>query len=361
MKYLKLKILIYFISMFYIATYAQETRTVKIGNTIYGATADERGPIGGGVGYKCLVTRGNYLVNDLEGLISALENAKNGDTIFIPGDTEIDLTTLVYISELVLEIAEGVTLAGERGNNGFKGALLTSDALKTSEMIRAMGPNIRITGIRMQGPCSKRYLDHHKRAFGPDGKGSSYYYQFPISRGISTEYHGLEVDNCEISGFAHAGIYLKNGDNQNIHHNSIHNCQYNGLGYGITHNTASSLIEYNCFNWNRHSIAGTGRPGCSYIARNNLESGESLSHCFDMHGGRDRKDSTEIAGTTIEIYNNTFNTSQYAVVIRGIPSDHCEIYQNWFKNHLNPDEAVRAKSKTAITDNAYGSELKIVP
>ena len=102
-------------------------------------------------------------------------------------------------------------------------------------------------------------------------------------------------------------------------------------------------IEYNLFNWNRHSIAGTGRPGNSYVARHNVELGVSLSHCFDMHGGRDRGDGTDTAGTLIEIYNNTFRASQTPVVIRGVPEKRCEVHHNWFlkHDHVNPQEAVQ--------------------
>jgi hypothetical protein len=78
---------------------------------------------------------------------------------------------------------------------------------------------------------------------------------------------------------------------------------------------ASSLIEYNIFELNRHSIAGTGQPGCGYIARNNVVLELSTDHCFDMHGGSARSDGTDIAGTTIEIYNNTFRAPQPAVEI----------------------------------------------
>jgi hypothetical protein len=121
------------------------------------------------------------------------------------------------------------------------------------------------------------------------------------------------------------------------------------------------LIEYNLFNWNRHSIAGTGRPGNSYVARHNVELGVSLSHCFDMHGGRDRKDGTNIAGTSISIYNNTFRTRQTPVVIRGVPEDKCEVYHNhnWFMKHSEAGQAVRSSGKTEVFDNAYTDEPKV--
>jgi hypothetical protein len=350
-----------FITMFSALVKAQEPTSFKSGETVYGALADERGPIGGGTGYRGIITRGNFIVKSLEELIDALDRVHSGDTIFIPGETEIDLTTFIYIDELVLEIPAGVTLAGERGNNNSMGALLSSDVLNTPEMIRTGGADVRITGLRIQGPCPKRYLDHHKRAFGPGGKGADYYYKFPTSNGITTMFPHLEVDNCEISAFAHSGIYLRQGDDHHIHHNYIHHCQYNGLGYGISHKKASSLTEYNLFNWNRHSIAGTGQPGCSYVARNNVEMGESLSHCFDMHGGRDRKDGTNIAGTAIAIYNNTFRAREPAVRIRGVPVIKCEVHHNWFLQFDQPAKAVRAEENTIVIDNIYGAEPKIIP
>ena len=331
---------------------------MEIDNTLYGAKPDKLGPIGGGNGYANIITKGDYTVVDLDALLSALSKAKAGQVVFIPGEPEIDLTARMYIEQLVLDVPEGVTLAGDRGHNGSKGALLTSDALKTTVMIRATGSSVRITGLRIRGPNPKRYLDHHRRSFGKDGGGHEYYYRFPTSVGIQTEHPRLQVDNCEISAFAHSGVYLMKGEKHHIHHNFIHHCQYNGLGYGVVHGTASSLIEYNLFNWNRHSIAGTGRPGDSYVARHNVELGVSLSHCFDMHGGRDRGDGTDIAGTSIEIYNNTFRAPQTPVVIRGVPQEKCEMHHNWFPKHGSAEQAVGASTRTKVENNVYGDKPK---
>jgi hypothetical protein len=339
---------------------AEEPTWIEIDGALYGAKPDERGPIGGGAGYANVVTSGDFVVKDLDSLLEALSKAKAGQVVFIPGDTEIDLTARVYIEELVLQVPEGVTLAGERGHNGSPGAILTSDALKTPVMVRTLGPNVRVTGLRIRGPNPKRYLEHHARSFGKDGGGHEYYYKFPTQNGILTEHDSLEVDNCDLSGFGHGGVYLTKGKGHRLHHNFIHHCQYNGLGYGVSHDTASSVIECNLFDSNRHSIAGTGRPGCEYVARNNVELGTSLSHCFDMHGGRDRKDGTEIAGTKIEIHNNTFRAPQTPIVIRGVPQDTCEVHHNWFPKHAEPKLAVRASEKTNVADNAYGAEPKVV-
>jgi hypothetical protein len=357
MKYLTVVITIFFIMLPYVT--ADEQTWVEIDNVVYGAKSDARGPIGGGKDYANIITTGDYVVKDLDALLDALSKAKSGQVIFIPAETVTDMTARIYIDQLVLEIPEGVTLAGNRGYRTSKGGLLTSDALKTPVMINTAGPDVRITGLRIQGPNPKRYLDHHRRSFGEGGGGHEYYYKFPTSNGIRTKYPRLEVDNCEISGFSHGGIYLLSGEEHHIHHNYIHHCQYQGLGYGVCHNTASSLIEYNLFNFNRHSIAGTGRSGNSYTARHNVEIGVSLSHCFDMHGGRDRKDGTDIAGTSISIYNNTFRAPQTPIVIRGVPEDKCEVHHNWFRSHSKAGQAVRASDKTKVFDNAYTNDPKV--
>lgn len=169
------------------------------------------------------------------------------------------------------------------------------------------------------------------------------------------KYPGLEVDNCDISGFSHAAIFLVKGERHHIHHNFIHHCQYQGLEYGVVLDAASSLIERNLFDFNRHSISGTGRPGCSYEARHNVELGTSLSHCFDMHGGRDRKDGTDIAGTKIFIHHNTFRAPNTSIAIRGVPQDLCMVSHNWFPRHANPQKAVRASKNTVLQNNAYGT------
>lgn len=338
---------------------SQEAMFVEVDGEKYGAQADELGPIGGGGGYKRIIGKGDLTAKNLDQLIDALGKAKAGQVVFIPGETEIDCTARVYIEELVLQVPAGVTLAGNRGENGSAGALLYSDALKTPGLIRAEGRDVRITGLRIRGPNPKRYLDHHHRSFA-EGRGHEYYYKFPTSAGIGAEYPGLEVDNCEISGFSHCGVKLSRGDRHHIHHCFIHHCQYAGLGYGVSHDVASSLIERNLFDFNRHSIAGTGRPGCSYEARHNVELGTSLSHCFDMHGGRDRKDGTDIAGTRIAIHHNTFRAPEHAVVIRGVPQETCEVFNNWFPRHDNPQATVRGADKTHVRNNAYGTAPPVV-
>ncbi|MFQ6043091.1 MAG: hypothetical protein ACE5PV_19730 [Candidatus Poribacteria bacterium] len=325
---------------------------VKIDGEICGAKPDERGPIGGGKGYTNILPQAANRITTLDALLDALESAKPGDVVYVDGNAKIDCTIRVYIEKLVIEIPEGVTLASNRGQGNSKGAIIFSNTFATRPLIRATGENVRITGLRIGGPNPKPCLEHHRRSFA-EGRGHEYYYKFPTSDGIVTEYSGLEVDNCELGGWSHAAIYLKGGDRHHIHHNFIHHNQYNGLGYGVSHDKAFSLIEHNLFNYNRHSIAGTGRPLSGYEARHNVEIKHSLSHCFDMHGGRDRKDGTNIAGSWLRIHHNTFRSIRTAIVIRGVPEKGADIYNNWFY-HKPEDSPVRTSGNTKLKNNVYG-------
>ena len=325
---------------------------ITLNGETYGASPNEFGPIGGGKGYTQIIPPPKSQIRTLDDLLTALVQAQSGDTIYIHPRAKIDCTERVYVEALTLNIPEGVTLASNRGQNGAPGGLILSDTFNTKPLLRPLGPNVRITGLRLQGPNPKPCLEHHRRSFA-EGHGREYYYKFPTSDGIIVEHDHIEVDNCELAGWSHAAIYLLKGHNHHIHHNFIHHNQYNGLGYGISHDVAQSRITHNLFNYNRHSIAGTGRPGSGYEACHNIELGHSLSHCFDMHGGRDRKDETTIAGTWMNVHHNTFFAPKTAIVIRGVPEKQANIHHNWFSQSPN-ELSVRTDGNTTITNNTYG-------
>jgi hypothetical protein len=180
---------------------AEQPTWTEIDGVVYGAKPDAQGPIGGGAGYARGISTGDFVVDSIDALIEALEKAKPGQVVFIPGETELDLTARIYIEDLVLKVPAGVTLAGNRGQNGSRGAIFLSTALKTKGILHTAGPNVRVTGLRLQGPNPNQCLDHHRRAFGPGGGEHAYYYKLPVSEGIVAEHAKLEVDNCEISGF----------------------------------------------------------------------------------------------------------------------------------------------------------------
>jgi len=335
-----------------------ERTWVESGGHIYGAKPDALGPIGGGKGYARTVAKGDYRVSNLDGLLDALRKAKPGQVVYVADGAEIDCTARVLIEKLVVEVPGGVTLAGGRGRDGSPGPILYSDALDTLPLVRAAGADVRITGLRIRGPDAERRLDHRRRAFG-QGRGRDYYYLLPISRGVYTEFPGLEVDNCELSGWSHSAVCLDGGTGHRVHHNAIHHNQRHGLGYGICLDEAEALIEQNLFGFNRHSIAGTGRPGTSYEARHNVDLGELPSHCFDMHGWPQQDGAEPVAGTRVRIHHNTFLASQTAIDIRGIPEQECRIDGNWFPNFPSAagaegGPAVRCHDGAVVQDNRFG-------
>ncbi|MEM9646527.1 MAG: hypothetical protein AAF989_16160, partial [Planctomycetota bacterium] len=259
-------------------------------------------PIGGGSGYPSVFSEGDYTIENRQQLLTALANAKPKQIVFINGDRELDLTGLRGI-----DIPEGVTIASDRGHKNSEGALLfttedehTKGNSKRFCLFRTGGPNVRISGIRLRGPDAKT-----RRS-----------YEYINSDGIQGNHDGLEVDNCEIWAWSHGGIYAVKGSRVYIHHNFIHHCQRKGLGYCVVLNTASLKIEANLFDYYRHAIAGTGRVPSGYEASYNIAGEHSTGHVFDMHGGRDRKDGTDVAGDWIAIHHNEFHSRHTPVVVR---------------------------------------------
>lgn len=328
--------------------------SIKIDDQIYGATPDERGPIGGGDGYYEIFINGDFVVRTEEELISALKSVGSGGVIYMPGDAEFDLTPLIQINNLILNVNEGVTIASNRGRKdpvtgeASMGAIIRSNISNSSQLFIA-AKGARFTGLRLIGPNPDQMLDHHYRAYGPGGAGRDYYYSYPFARGIRSDEGNLEVDNCELSGFSHAAIVLYGAAGNYFHHNFIHHNQYSGLGYGIAHGQGSSSItEYNLFNYNRHSIAGSGHIGTTYIARNNVQLGQSLSHCFDMH------ETDGIGGKRIEIYNNSFFADKRPINIRGNPTDTCLVYKNWFAKFTESPVLGYDRKNVYVNDNISG-------
>lgn len=303
-------------------------------------------PIGGGEGYSRQVAKRAYYVRDARGLIRALKEAKAGQVVYVADHVLINLRRYPRLA-----IPGGVTLASGRGKGRSRGALLYTTKLTTPALFVTDGRKVRITGLRISGPDRKR----RKTA-----------YEAPNSGGILVRHPDVEIDNCELSGWTHAAIYLCDaGAGHHIHHNYIHHNQRSGLGYGVCLDKSEALIEANLFDWNRHHIAGTGRPGTSYEARYNLSLENANSYSFDMHGGRDRKDGTEVAGTWINIHHNTFKVAHKlgAVLICGIPKREAKVHHNWF-HHKDPDRVAwqyyGLDANMYVYRNLFGPDRKLV-
>ncbi len=301
----------------------------------FGCEANSTGdPIGGGPGYRDIKTSGDFTVRTPAELEAAFKEAKAGQVIFIPDGVEMDLT-----GKQGLAIPAGVTLAGTRGLKDSLGARLFTTLRTTSPLMRTTGDDTRITGLRLEGPYA----------------GSERIPTF--AQGLSIAHHNGEVDNCEVYNWNCVGIGVGGGGTVRVHHNYIHHCQLSGYGYGVATGRSNTFIIANKFDYCRHHIASSGSPGDSYEAAWNLVMDNATSHYFDMHGGSDRGDATDIAGDWIHIHHNTFRGKHRPVVIRGVPSQGADIHHNWF--NMPAKEAVRSGGNTRVYRNVYGPDRKL--
>jgi hypothetical protein len=91
---------------------------------------------------------------------------------------------------------------------------------------------------------------------------------------------------------------------------------------------------------------------------------KNLLHSFDVHGGTDREDSTNIAGSGFVIHHNTFGeSSQPAVHLRGVPIHGAWVYKNEtsddkerhaFIQNLPPDRFHVTDNKTGVRRSLDG-------
>ena len=263
-------------------------------------------------GYSHIISetdaRVEYVVSTKDQLIDALESAKSGEIIFIKGSTVIDMTGT---PDTV--IPAGVIVASDRGNGSSEGALIhytsNNNSRYGTSLFEAGGNNIRITGLRLEGEMLPQ-----------DGTGNgeaSYLIAIKVQNRT-----GLEVDNCEIRGWAWSGVTTSESTGTYIHHNYIHHNQARGEGYGIDIYGGDLLVEANIFNNNRHDIAAGGYPDESYEARYNLVRGEGNAtggHHFDVHAFPVPETNESIAGFEYKIHHNTFElTSMPAIGIRAV-------------------------------------------
>jgi hypothetical protein len=196
----------------------------------------------------------------------------NSRYIYIENHVELNLSGREYIP-----IAAGVTLAGGRTAREAGPRLYTTTRPKV--LFDIEGDNVRITGVRIEGPDYPGVVPEWDE---PD-------------KGIGILVYGdinIEIAHNEIYGWSHAAIRVNDCDGKDwcpspstgrmlpsenpnavrIRDNYIHHNQHQGRnGYGVAlHDGAYVLIERNVFDWNRHAIAGDGKPGTGYAAYRNL-------------------------------------------------------------------------------------------
>lgn len=309
------------------------------GEETFGAEANPTGnPIGGGQGYSDAFEDGDFVVRSYEELRAALAAAGDGQVVFVPASAQVD-----FGGRDALEIPEGVIVASDRGQQGSLGALLFSAELTTPGMLSTAGDCVRLTGLRIRGPYQERERVAHS------------------SRGFAAYHYAAEIDNCELFGFANAASSFRVGASRGyVHHNCIHHNQRGGLGYGVSVAGGEALVEANLFDYCRHHVACTGTPGSAYEARYNICGEHANGHLFDVHGGRDRGDGTDIAGDWLNLHHNTLRcTEAHSVAVRGMPSQRACIHHNWFYS-VDPTNIVLTDGNTWVYRNRVGRARKLL-
>ena len=282
--------------------------TVEKDGIRYGIT-DDQGPVGGGAGYPEILQTGKYVVKNAEELVNALEKAEAGDVIFVPRDVKIDMTEFMYADQYDIKLKEGVTLASDRGNNGSKGGMIYTSAMRAVPFIQ-MDKNARVTGLRIQGP---------------DAKERDWKNRLKMS-GIFINGTGATVDNCEISGFNYAAIEIFGSEEAIVKNNYIHDCKSVNRGFGVLAEGAFVRVEGNLFNNLRVSIKGVKRPSLRLEIANNVDMGNT-KECF-LRLEKSKAEGTYNEPEGVVIVNNTLLSEAPAMDIKDFLIESIEFKNN---------------------------------
>ncbi|WP_286433543.1 right-handed parallel beta-helix repeat-containing protein [Myroides odoratimimus] len=282
--------------------------------------------------------------NELINVLSIATKSNKSNVIYIPKDIEIDLT-----GEKGIVLSKGLTIIGDRGIDGSAGAKIFTTESGVFPLFKAMD-SVTIKGIRIEGGDKDMY--YNNIIFEGDNASKLNTYKNPVSSGIQVFGSNFVMINCEMSGWTHTAVHIKeNSENNIFKYNYFHHNRRVGLGYGITVDGGKALIIANLFDHNRHDIAGSGTIGSGYEVYLNVFLRNTYGDSVDMHGGKDRKDGTNISGDYISIYNNYFEREvggRKAVYIRGVPLKMSYIENNY----------VFVKKETDIKSNNKESLLQ---
>jgi hypothetical protein len=288
---------------------------------------------------------GNQITISSQDMVPLFVNALGTPNITVNVTADLDLTGYGYI-----QIAKGVQLIG--GRTAIPGTpyqpgprLYTTTA--AYPLFITDGENVRISGVRVEGPGS--VPDYYTAAIwilpGPNVSTVSIEIDHNEIFNWNTEGVDIRDDNCKILAVlgtdgqcrmtmppssSSSGItYPQQSEPVWIHDNYFHDNwdQVPHFGYGVAvGHGARALIERNVFNAHIHAIAGDGTPRTGYRAYRNLvlDVGYSVpgdvsgEQQFDMHPRRDGD--TSHAGNDIDIRYNAFLYKYGAAIdLRGTP------------------------------------------
>ncbi len=243
---------------------------------------------------------------DEANLLAALAVAVPGDVIVIRDEIEIDMADL-YTAGTVqnyldkdspsrLRIPAGVTLSGERGQNGKTGGVLKISC--DTDLFLMLAENAKLDSLVIQGPSG----------------------QSGISFGILLAGDNTSINNCEIAGFAETAVKVASGG-VTIKNSFFHNIQ-GEPGIAIALSNGSLTVE-NCLFSSVNTCVSVEGATSSLIFRDNLDAGNTQLPIFIAQGSGYDADYTAqtIAAESIVVENNTFLSPVPLFSIGGLPSD----------------------------------------
>ncbi len=265
-----------------------------------------------------------------------------GTVVQIAPNVDLDLSGRADIT-----IASGVQIIGQTDGNFPNGPRIFTTTFPARLLdvgsTAAPSDNVRISRLRIDGSLGDAIADG-------DAPGAS-----GITAWSATN---LEIDHDEVYGWRGAAISIRddaerialnvNDSTVHIHDNWIHHNQhYSENGYGVELSYgAYALIEKNAFDFNRHDIAGDGRPGTGYRLYRNLllyHGGINAStlgivthtHIIDMHGRDSCWGFSYYCGPAGEYIDIEFNSIMYnqgtGFKLRGTPSVVADVHNNAFR------------------------------
>lgn len=258
--------------------------------------------------------------------LNALSSCKGDCNIYVKEFSKIDLS---YYKNI--KVSSNTRIFSNRGIGDGQGAHIFCNNDGVHPLFDVAGKNVIFFGLIIEGNDGNMLVgedafsgksDEFKKK-NWDSLTKKNMYATPVSSGIAITGDNILIENCELKNWTYTAIYVRSkSKNVVVRNNFIHHNQRYGLGYGVTVDNGEVLVEGNVFDYNRHSIASTGRENSVYIVRNNIfKQNGNYSWAVDMHGGIDRKDNTNVAGKYALIENNIFYVTNKgrAVVFRGIP------------------------------------------
>ena len=288
--------------------------------------------VGGGSAYTNTVGRSDAdtVVSSAGALHDALRGSSSGDVVFVAGDFSVDASQTPFV------VPSGVTMAGDRGVSGSSGATISTETEAVEPMVE-MSSNSRVTGLQFDGPAP---LEANG---SPDDEDGS----------CITAGSGCEVDNVEAYGWSESAVRATS--DAHVHHCDLHHNARWGTGYGVVVYDGNPLIEWNRFNYNRHSIACGGSSSTGYEACYNYFGSDTVEYIMGTH---------EPGGNRFHVHHNTFespvrptdNDEKTAIRIRGSPSDVYLVENNWFLRDMEPtQDEPYATSSQPIAQTDHGS------